>query len=446
MGCTGIELGADSCVLVRVRSGADDIRLSAVSGTSAPDWDAARPFVDNLRRARRAGRFPRHAKVVAWDLHESASPSAALPRALLAPLRDAGFVVDAVLSPPDALCALAERRPRTAERGSEAWLALNRQGVAMAIVEDGRLLYRRTFDWHYRPAATQREELLQRYSLVAHLAPELRHGIDVVRAEHGATVRTIVTCGDLPDLRSLTMPLIEEMDLEVETLDTLEGIHTEGAAAGDAVAEQAPALRLACAAAAAGSTPGRAVPSRLLAAAAVLLVILSGAWVMRSLRGPRATVSVRDQSGPPAPVPRTPSKPPASSPPRDTAPPVPGPPPESTAATMGRAPSRPESVSPTDSRAAVPLARESAKPRAYEGSRAAAADAIPRRTPLPVPLPKVNSILVEPERRLAVLDGQIVREGEAIGPRVLVRIDPGSVVLREPSGYEVRVPIRRKPI
>jgi len=64
--------------------------------------------------------------------------------------------------------------------------------------------------------------------------------------------------------------------------------------------------------------------------------------------------------------------------------------------------------------------------------------------PLSAPLPEVNSILVAPDRRLAVLNGEIVREGAAVGPRVLVRIEPGAVVLREPSGYEVRVPIRRK--
>ena len=175
---TGIEFGGDTCVLVRVRAGGDAIRLLAVGGTLSPDWDPALPLVDNLRRARRSGRFPKHATVVAWDLHESASASDPLSRAVLAPLRDAGFAVDAVLCPADALCALAKRRQKTPGRAGEVWLALNRQRVAMAIVEDGRLLYSRGFDWHYSPAATQRAELLQRYSLVAHLAPEVRHGID----------------------------------------------------------------------------------------------------------------------------------------------------------------------------------------------------------------------------------------------------------------------------
>ena len=40
----------------------------------------------------------------------------------------------------------------------------------------------------------------------------------------GAPVDAVVTCGNLPELRSLTMPLIEELDVEVETLDSLEGL------------------------------------------------------------------------------------------------------------------------------------------------------------------------------------------------------------------------------
>jgi hypothetical protein len=55
----------------------------------------------------------------------------------------------------------------------------------------------------------------------------------------------------------------------------------------------------------------------------------------------------------------------------------------------------------------------------------------------------VNSIMVAPDRRLAVVAGEIVREGDTIGRRVLVRIERDSLVLREPSGHEVRVYIRR---
>jgi hypothetical protein len=64
----------------------------------------------------RSGRFPKHTDVASWDMHESASDP--LTRALVAPLRDAGFAVATVLSPTDALGALAKRRQKTA--GCEA--------------------------------------------------------------------------------------------------------------------------------------------------------------------------------------------------------------------------------------------------------------------------------------------------------------------------------------
>jgi hypothetical protein len=64
--------------------------------------------------------------------------------------------------------------------------------------------------------------------------------------------------------------------------------------------------------------------------------------------------------------------------------------------------------------------------------------------PLTDPLPVVNSILVAPDRRIAVVDGAIVREGDAVGARVLIRIEPDAVLLREPSGHQVRVPLRRR--
>jgi len=220
---TGVELGPESCVLARVRTAGDRVQLSAVGGRTDQDWDSSGTLVQNLATARRRGQFPRRARVVVWGLHESAAETDAVLSGLVSPLREAGFTIDAVMTPAQALTVLSSRWPRRSQ-DAMVWLALNRHGAAIAIVASGRLVYSREFDWHYRPATTVREELLQRYSLVAHLAPEIRHGLDVVGAEHGAAPGGIVTCGDLPELRSLTMPLIEELDIEVETLDTLEDL------------------------------------------------------------------------------------------------------------------------------------------------------------------------------------------------------------------------------
>jgi hypothetical protein len=66
--------------------------------------------------------------------------------------------------------------------------------------------------------------------------------------------------------------------------------------------------------------------------------------------------------------------------------------------------------------------------------------------PLKTPVPAVNSILVSPDRRLAVLDGAIVGVGDAVGLRVVVQIEPEAVILREPSGYLIKVSIRGRQV
>jgi predicted amidohydrolase len=59
-------------------------------------------------------------------------------------------------------------------------------------------------------------------------------------------------------------------------------------------------------------------------------------------------------------------------------------------------------------------------------------------------MPRVDSILIDQERRLAIIDGAIVTIGDVVGPRVVEQIDRNGVVLREPSGLSVRVGLRGK--
>ena len=62
-----------------------------------------------------------------------------------------------------------------------------------------------------------------------------------------------------------------------------------------------------------------------------------------------------------------------------------------------------------------------------------------RRYPRLPTVPPVTSILVDGGRKLALIGGEIVTVGDFVGPRVVVRIDARSVVLREPSGEEITV-------
>jgi len=56
------------------------------------------------------------------------------------------------------------------------------------------------------------------------------------------------------------------------------------------------------------------------------------------------------------------------------------------------------------------------------------------------PLPKVTAILVANDRRFATINaGQIIGVGDVIGQRIVLAIDDQAVVLREPSGVQIRV-------
>jgi hypothetical protein len=275
------------------------VEVSAVYGLEPDEGpDPRTPLSDHLRDVRRMVGFPARARIVAWGPHQSASATDPATRVSLAPLLEAGFQIEDVMSPPEALAALARQRPEVRGRDGSAWLAVNRHGVALAIVLDGELVYSREFAWNYRAAETTKQELLQRYTLVAHIAPELRHGFDVVRQRRGRTVDAVVTCGDLPDLRSLTMPLIDELDIEVETLDALDGLDVASALA-ERVGDKTPAMRLASAAGAGRrEASGAFLGWRAKGAAAVLLVGVRSPLI-RLRRSRRVRVSRRRHRRPP---------------------------------------------------------------------------------------------------------------------------------------------------
>src|SRR5688500_12378752 len=146
---TGIELGSNSCVLVRARPLADLAEVSSFHVFERPDWAAhAGDIAAELRALRRSKRFPRHARVVAWAFADGASRSDPAVRTLLEPLLAAGFRIEHVFTRPEALAEVARTRPR--DPGTAvAWMALNARGAAIAIVRDGLLLFGRTFAWKY---------------------------------------------------------------------------------------------------------------------------------------------------------------------------------------------------------------------------------------------------------------------------------------------------------
>src|SRR5512132_1007522 len=112
---TGIELGPDTCVLAGVRrtrsGGADIIALHTIEPAAWPAHDTA--LAEALRDVRLSKRFPRRARVVALGFSED-SAADAMSRSAMRPLVDAGFRVDRVVTPPQALAILSRTRPKPA--------------------------------------------------------------------------------------------------------------------------------------------------------------------------------------------------------------------------------------------------------------------------------------------------------------------------------------------
>jgi hypothetical protein len=419
-GITGIELGPEYCVLVRSGRDGSKTTIAASRTLTVPAGASSEPgtFVEELRKARQDETLPSLARVVAWAAPADGADLRQPPD--VAPLRAAGFEIDAIVSPAQALARLVTARKVDSSRNAVAAVSLNTHGVAIAIVSRGDAVSSRVFEWPLgRPFTGVRDELLDRYLVVSQVAPHLQHLIDLVRPVYGATVTSVLVCGNLPNLRSLSMLFVAELDIEVETLDSADLL-----ASGDAFGDvSVPSLQLASAASFPGQPvqespalerPDRSSPSTPLRNSSVAAAFaLAGAWAVLQLGGfspatPFFPGGIALAASAPAPA---------------AIPPVPNLRPE---ATMGRVSE--ETPAPVIT------------PRA---SRPAAAPAAPAPAELP-PLPSVDGIMIGGNRRLAIVGGNIVGPGDTVGVRTLVRIDKSGVVLREPSGREVYLAIRTR--
>jgi hypothetical protein len=476
---TAVELGADICALARTSVHRDDVQLLAAETIDPAAFPGIASLAVAIRQIRRSMHLPRRSRAVIWGLPDGASREDPTVTPLLAPLVGAGFKVERIVSPCNALAALG--RLRTARQGATCWLAINRGGVAIVAVRPGEQLYAHSFVWDSALGAIgSQARLLQRYSLVSHLAPEIRRAMAAAR-EKGSAVEAVVTCGNLPDLRSMTMPLIEELDVEVETLDSLDGLNVKPAAA-ERLSELAPSLRMACAGAIArvsrtydpSKLRSKSAAATLIPASAAIagLVYVGWAWYSKLDEvGPNPAVPVVNMRGAaPAPTPpvlRAPAKKPESKPQVSRV--------EGRGSTVaphtGARPSLPESrpplaVSVPAKKPAQPAPVVSAPARKPEpmpvdivqaskplpstvglnapGARTDKPDAgkapRPLAEPLKDPIPRVTGILVSNERRLATIDeGNIITVGDTVGKRLVVRIDERYVVFRELSGVQIRV-------
>lgn len=288
----GIELGHSRCVLVLV-----DDRRGTHGGARAARHHVVRyedpvSLARELRRLRVQLRLPRRARVVVWPGSSDSgvtpadkpaadapfAPSAWSLRERLRPIVRAGFRVSGALTPAQAVAALAslDGGPAVA-----AGLAVDERGGAIAVVSGDAALLSRELTWKI-PAPPPGAPLVDRYAFAAQVAPHLGEAMAAVRRSHAARVERVVLCGSAPALRTLAAPLIEELDVEVETLDG------PGAVAADGDADEVAAVQIAAGAALAppgfaalprpdrsrGLTLARVMLGAAAAAAVIVLVLL----------------------------------------------------------------------------------------------------------------------------------------------------------------------------
>jgi hypothetical protein len=408
-------------------------------------------------------------------------------RSVLAPLAEAGIRVESVVTPAVALTSLARsRRALDVPEAAEAYVAVEETATCIALIRSGALVASRELEWGYlddQGAPRAGEEIAKQ------LADDLGRlfGTTEPVAERAARV---FICGGLPDLRTMALRLTQQLDLEVEPLDSLYGIDAQRLPEpADRFCERIAALRIAWAVAADIRAPLnlvrdwqwlaiRAGLARAAVVAGVTVGFGAGWWIAQSAGGthtahaavasmpapartttssrrPVPEPSERIASGRPtlrivdASTKRLSSAQPVS---RAVAKPLPA---TSTAVVapaavrslphlMAGARRRlSEAPLPTSTRPSPPSRKPEVEPTRSSAANVqrAVSVAIPARDAsgrsgmAPTPFNAVlGTILYSPERRLAIIDGRIVQLGDEIKGALVIDIAATTVLLRDTKG------------
>jgi Tfp pilus assembly PilM family ATPase len=146
-------------------------------------------------------------------------------RARLRPLVEAGVKVESVTTAALAHVSLVRQRRALLPDAAVAVISVNAQATAITVVHGGVVLFARELPWGDqtdRPAEGQ--ESASRTAFASRVAAELRRSLVYVRQNRKVDVSRVLVCGDIPDLRSLTAPLVHELAVDVETLDVAEDL------------------------------------------------------------------------------------------------------------------------------------------------------------------------------------------------------------------------------
>lgn len=145
-------------------------------------------------------------------------------RSRLQPLVDAGFVIERAVTPAVAHAAVVRQRWASFPDAVTAVLSVNARATALTVVRGSVVLSARELPWGHETDRAEQAGGLDGGRFAANLSSELRRSFVLLKQQHKADVTHVLVCGDAPDLRALTGPLMQELGVEVETLDALEGL------------------------------------------------------------------------------------------------------------------------------------------------------------------------------------------------------------------------------
>ena len=416
----GIELSPVACRVVEIDAGP----WRRPSAETRVRSFVRFPLASSRMRAKlRPFRGPNVA-VVAWGLPtDHRQVVATQVWAAVQPLVDAGLHVRAVVTPALALMSLARlRRALAVPDVTEAYVALEESAMALVLVRNGALVAARDIAWGYLDGPSAGAQPRPRQDIAARLADELVKFFAAAGAGRGSVAQVCI-CGGLPELRSMTVPLMERLDLEVETLDSLFGIDAARLPGpADEFRDRGAELRLAWAVAADWPAPFNFLRERnlrqrqqALARAGVVAGVAAGlgvAWGIERIIWRSADVAPVARVTTPASGPR---------PTREAAP--------------AANPASPRKQAPLDI-AHAPLARPAGPPNVAAVTRVPAPLPQPARSPEPA-LPfdaALGTILYASDRKLAIIDGRIVQPGDDVRGAQVIEIRPASVLLRDGQG------------
>ncbi len=398
--------------------------------------------------------------------------------AALRPFTTARVRVRSIVTPALALMSLARLRRRLIAPGmAEAYVALEETTTAIALMRDGALIAARELDWGFQDGQGR---LRPRDEVSLQLGAAIEEFFGDCGARPSAVAQVCI-CGGMPEMRNMTLAIMERLDVEVEPLDSLFDID-EARLPSDDLRDRAGELRLAWAVAADWNASinflrerRRRVVKTALTRAAVVAGVATGlgiAWrVQRSALLQPATPAAKRTATATAPA----RIPPPSPPPARSVPTVKPPPPaiQAPAQVEARPPqvavlprssqtpiqqparqpvqpppattaarAMPPSVvlTPVPEPARLPSPREPATlPRSAPPVAAAptVAPSVRRPPPEEVPLPfeaTLGTILYGADRKLAIIDGRIVQVGDDVRGARVVEITPNSVLFRDRQG------------